>query len=150
MRINNDLERMGDEAVNIAEHSLALAEVEPLVLPPQMEMITSASLSMVLGALDSFVKADAEAARAICAADDEVDGYNREVIEAVWKMVKQDPRTLERATRLFSVSRHLERIADHATNIAEDVVYYVEGVIIRHQSNSPNQASNALFSVNHP
>jgi phosphate transport system protein len=142
MRINNDLERMGDEAVNIAEHAVALAEAEPLVAPAQMGMIATATMSMLLGALDSFVKADSAAARAVCAADDEVDAYNRAIIEGVWGMVKQNPEVIERATRLFSVSRHLERIADHATNIAEDVVYFVEGVIIRHQSNLQNQSPN--------
>ena len=139
MRINNDLERMGDEAVNIAEHAMVLAQSEPLAMPPQMQLIASSTMSMLLGALDSFVKADAAAARAVCAADDEVDDYNRAVIECVWKMVRQNPEVIERATRVFSVSRHLERIADHATNIAEDVVYFVEGVIIRHQSNLHEQ-----------
>jgi phosphate transport system protein len=70
-----------------------------------------------------------------------VDEYNRQVIETVWQMVKQNPETIESATRLFSVSRHVERIADHATNIAEDVVYLVEGVIIRHQSVFHSQSS---------
>lgn len=132
MRINNDLERMGDEAVNIAEHAQTLAQSEPLVYPPQIEQMTAATMRMLLGSLDSFIKADPYAARDICAADDEVDDYNRRVIEQVWQMMKQDSSTIERATHLFSVSRHLERIADHATNIAEDVVYMVEGVIIRH------------------
>lgn len=134
MRMSNDLERVGDEAVNIAEHSLVLANCEPLPLPAEMAKITAATMGMLLGALDAFVKEDALMARDICAADDVVDNYNRAIIECAWKMVKQDPSVVERATRLFSVSRHIERIADHATNIAEDVVYYVEGVIIRHSS----------------
>jgi phosphate transport system protein len=141
MRINSDLERMGDEAVNIAEHAIFLAESAPLAFPPQLELMTAATMRMLLGSLDSFVKMDPVAARAICAEDDEVDEYNRQVIETVWQMVKQNPETIESATRLFSVSRHVERIADHATNIAEDVVYLVEGVIIRHQSVFHSQSS---------
>ena len=89
-------------------------------------------MRMVRESLDAFVQGDAQAARRICAEDDEVDGLNREIIDAVWRMMQDDPQTVERATHLFSVSRHLERIADHATNIAEDVVYMVEGKIIRH------------------
>ena len=132
MRINNDLERMGDEAVNIAEHAILLAQAPPLAYPPQIATMTAATVRMMLGSLDSFVKADPQAARDICASDDEVDNYNRAIIEQVWQIMRADPTTIERATYLFSVSRHLERIADHATNIAEDVVYMVEGIIIRH------------------
>jgi phosphate transport system protein len=134
MKINNDLERMGDEAVNIAEHAAFLAQAEPIPMPPQLSMITTAAMRMVRESLDAFVNSDVQAARRICAEDDEVDQLNREIISSVWATMKQDPQTIERATHLFSVSRHLERIADHATNIAEDVVYMVEGKIIRHRA----------------
>ena len=132
MKINNDLERMGDEAVNIAEHASFLARNNPIPVPPQLSAITAAAMRMVRESLDAFVQGDVQAARRICAEDDEVDALNREIINAVWRMMQDDPQTVERATHLFSVSRHLERIADHATNIAEDVVYMVEGKIIRH------------------
>ena len=132
MKINNDLERMGDEAVNIAEHASFLSRSNPIAVPPQLSAITAAAMRMVRESLDAFVQGDVQAARRICAEDDEVDGLNREIITAVWRMMQDDPQTVERATHLFSVSRHLERIADHATNIAEDVVYMVEGKIIRH------------------
>jgi len=134
MKINNDLERMGDEAVNIAEHAAFLARAEPISVPPQLSMITTAAMRMVQESLDAFVNSDVQEARRICAEDDEVDELNREIISAVWALMKKDPQTIERATHLFSVSRHLERIADHATNIAEDVVYMVEGKIIRHRA----------------
>ncbi|MBI4465774.1 MAG: phosphate signaling complex protein PhoU [Acidobacteria bacterium] len=134
MKINNDLERMGDEAVNIAEHAVFLASSDPLSLPPLLSDLTEASMRMVRESLAAFVNGDVQAARRICAEDDIVDQYNREVINSVWKMMEQDPKTIERATHLFSLSRHLERIADHATNIAEDVVYMVEGKIIRHRA----------------
>jgi phosphate transport system protein len=132
MKINSDLERMGDEAVNIAEHASFLAHKLPLPVPLQLSAITSGALKMVWESLDAFVEGDAEAARRICGEDDEVDRLNQEIIDALWKMMREDPDLVERATHLFSVSRHLERIADHATNIAEDVVYMVEGKIIRH------------------
>lgn len=134
MKINNDLERMADEAVNIAEHASFLSHNKPLALPPQLTAMTAAAMRMVRESLDAFVKGDVLEARRICAEDDVVDGLNREIIDSVWRMMQSDPQTVERATHLFSVSRHLERIADHATNIAEDVVYMVEGKIIRHHS----------------
>ena len=134
MKINNDLERMGDEAVNIAEHASFLARNAPIRVPPQFQAITTAAMRMVWESLDAFVLGDTINARRICADDDEVDQLNREIINAVWRIMRDDPDTVERATHLFSVSRHLERIADHATNIAEDVVYMVEGKIIRHHS----------------
>ena len=134
MKINNDLERMGDEAVNIAEHASFLSRMEPIAVPPQLKDITEAAMRMVHESLDAFVLGDVSAARRICAEDDEVDRLNREIINAVWRMMRDDPETVERATHLFSVSRHLERVADHATNIAEDVVYMVEGKIIRHHA----------------
>ena len=134
MKINNDLERMGDEAVNIAEHAVFLANSDPIALPPRLNDQTEAAMRMVRESLAAFVTGDAHAARLICAEDDIVDQYNREVINMVGRMMERDPKTIERAMHLFSVSRHLERIADHATNIAEDVVYMVEGKIIRHRA----------------
>jgi phosphate transport system protein len=133
MKINNDMERMGDESANIAEHALFLAGQDPIPMPPRLNDLSEASMRMVRESLAAFVSGDVESARRICAEDDEADQYNREVIDAVWKMMSAEPQTVERATHLFSVSRHLERIADHATNIAEDVVYMVEGNIIRHR-----------------
>ena len=132
MKINSDMERMGDEAANIAGHALFLAGQDPIPMPPRLKDLSEAAMRMVRESLAAFVKGDVSAARHICAEDDEADQYNREVINTVWKMMSAEPQTVERATHLFSVSRHLERIADHATNIAEDVVYMVEGKIIRH------------------
>jgi phosphate transport system protein len=87
---------------------------------------------MVRDSLDAFVKLDAVLARRVCRLDDQVDRYNREVIGQIVASMRQAPDLLEPGLSLFSASRHLERIADHATNIAEDVVYLVEGEIIRH------------------
>lgn len=132
MKIDNDMERIGDEASNIAGHALYLAGRDPLPIPPRLLDLWQVSLRMVRESLEAFVNGDAEAARRICAEDDEADKYDKEVISSLWRTIETDPHTVERATRLFFVSRALERIADHATNIAEDVVYMVEGKIIRH------------------
>jgi len=134
MKINNDLERMGDEAVNIAEHAAFLAETPPIPIPHELPAMTEAAMKMVQDSLDAFVRRDPESARVVCAADSVVDQLNRDIIQQVHQIMREDPSTVERATHLFSVSRHLERIADHATNIAEDVVYMVEGKIIRHRA----------------
>src|SRR5262249_49426154 len=91
------------------------------------------STTMVRGALDAFVNLDAKAARRICGLDDEVDRYNREIIEELYKSMRRDPDLIPAAMHCFSASRHVERIADHATNIAEDVIYLVEGEIARHK-----------------
>ncbi|OFV98333.1 MAG: phosphate transport system regulatory protein PhoU [Acidobacteria bacterium RIFCSPLOWO2_12_FULL_54_10] len=136
MKINNDLERMGDEAVNISEHAIFLGKSDPIPVPTRLHDMAVASMRMVKESLESFVNGDNQSARRICIEDDIVDEYNREVIDEVWKMMKSNPATIERGSHLFSVSRHLERIADHATNIAEDVVYMVEGKIIRHRAES--------------
>ena len=101
-------------------------------------------MRMVRDSLDAFVNSDPLASRQICARDDEIDQYNREIIYSLWKMMGEDPRTIERGTHLFSVARHLERIADHATNIAEDVVYMVEGKIIRHRAEFYQQPTEKL------
>lgn len=132
MKINSDLERMGDLAVNIAERAAFLASLPPIPVPHQLGPMAEAAMRMARESLDAFVNCDSETARRICKADDEVDGYNREVIHELQELMERHPETIPRATHLFSVSRQLERIADHATNIAEDVVYMVEGEIIRH------------------
>jgi phosphate transport system protein len=133
LKINSDLERMGDLAVNIAEHAAFLAERPPLPLPGELDAMTDAAAKMVRESLDAFVNLDAAAARKVLPQDERVDQLNRDAIAIILEGMRSDPGAAERLLRLFSVARHLERIADHATNIAEDVVYMVEGEIIRHQ-----------------
>ncbi len=131
-KINNDLERMGDLAVNIAQRTLDLLK-EPLLKPlidiPRMAELAQA---MVKDSLDAFVRHDAELAREICRRDDDVDRLNDQVFRELLTYMLQDPRSIERAVGLILVGRHLERIADHATNIAEDVVYLVQAKTIKH------------------
>ncbi len=139
LKINNDLERMGDQAVNIAERTLELLK-EPLLKPlidiPRMAQIAQA---MVKDSLDAFVQQDVPRARAVCQRDDEVDRYDDQMFRELLTYMMQDPKAIARAVNLILVSRHLERIADHATNIAEDVIYLVEGKNIKHhaQEKSP-------------
>ena len=132
LKINNDLERMGDQAVNIAERTLELLK-EPLLKPlidlPRMAEIAQ---RMVKDSLDAFVQQDTTLAKTVCERDDEVDRYDDQIFRELLTYMMQDPRAIARAVNLILVSRHLERIADHATNIAEDVIYLVEGKNIKH------------------
>lgn len=138
LKINTDLERMADLAVNIAERALALAQGPEIPVPPTVWQMTDLTNTMVRNSLDAFVKMDADLARRVCRFDDEVDRYNRDIIEEISQYMKQSPAHVDPGLHLFSAVRQLERIADHATNIAEDVVYLVEGKIIRHHPEALN------------
>jgi phosphate transport system protein len=133
MKINNELERMGDLAEDIAERALHLAELPPIPIPDKLQHMTDLTASMVRESLDAFVNLDARQARRVCRMDDEVDRLNDEIIAELMGLMRSSPDMVEPGVSLFSATRHLERIADHATNIAEDVVYLVEGEIIRHR-----------------
>jgi phosphate transport system protein len=131
--INVDLERMGDLAVSIAERALALGEHAVVPVPQELQAMTDLTTVMVRNALEAFLREDARLARSVCRLDDEVDRYNLECIEEIVAAMKEDVALVEPGLSLFSAVRHLERIADHATSIAEDVVYLVEGEIVRHR-----------------
>jgi len=132
MKITTDLERMGDLAVNIAERALELNE-EPLLKPyidiPRMRTIAQ---RMTRDALDAFVRRDKRLARDVIIRDDEVDDLKHLVLHELAFFMVQDPKTVTRAMKISFVAQYLERIADHATNIAEMVIYLVEGKLIRH------------------
>jgi phosphate transport system protein len=132
MKITTDLERMGDLAVNIAERALELNE-EPILKPyidiPKMRSIAQ---RMTQDALDAFVRKDKRLARDVIIRDDEVDDLKHIVLQELAFFMVQDPKTVSRAMKISFVATYLERIADHATNIAEMVIYLVEGKIIRH------------------
>lgn len=132
LRASKDLERMGDLAVNISEQALALNK-EPQLKPyadlPRMSVKVQ---EMVKKSLDAFVQRDATLAQTVCERDDEVDSLDDRIFEELMIMMKKSPEAVERGTRLILVSRHLERIADHATNIAEEVIFMVQGRDIRH------------------
>ena len=132
MMITTDLERMGDLAEEIAERAVHLARPPLLPISDKLQRMTDLTTMMVRQALDSFVNLDTELARTVLRMDDEVDRYNVEIIDEAIRLMKQSPDLVAPGLSLFSATRHLERIADHATNIAEDVVYLAEGVVIRH------------------
>jgi phosphate transport system protein len=134
IKINNDLERIDDLAENITQRTIFLLGHDPVPLPEKMTLMGDAAVSMVHACLDNFIKRDAAASRELCKSDDEIDEWNRQVIAEVTGMMERDPSAIQRCLSLFSICRHLERIGDHATNIAEDVVYMVDGEIIRHSA----------------
>jgi len=134
LKMNNDLERMGDLAVNIAERAAYLADKKGSKLFLDFTKMGEKTIAMVKKALDSLIKMDAKMAEEVCAADDEVDDINRELLYLIQDYIEQNPREVKLLIHLLLVSRHLERIADKATNIAEDVIYMTKGVIIRHRA----------------
>lgn len=133
LKVNGDLERIADLAVNIAERAQVLADYPEFPIPEKLERMIDLSTFMVRNALDSFVNMDSEAARRVWKLDDEVDRLNREVINELYELMEANSTLIRPALHCFSASRHAERIADHATNIAEDVIYLVEGEIARHR-----------------
>jgi len=136
LKVNNDLERMGDLAVNIAERAAFLCK-KPLLSHDDLKIDEMANQvrKMVRMALDALVNQDTALAREVLEADEVVDRIHRGMFEILTERMRQDPDVVERATHIISVSRALERIADLATNIAEDVVFLVEGEVIRHGLN---------------
>ncbi len=132
LQINNDLERMGDEAVNISESSLFLIErppVKPLIDIPRMADIT---INMLKDSITSFVERKPELAKEICGRDDLVDSLRDQIHRELITYMMQDPSTIERALHLLRIARSLERIADLSTNLCEDVIFMVKGKVIKH------------------
>jgi phosphate transport system protein len=137
MMINTDLERMGDLAEEIAERAIHLARPPLLPIPEKLQNMTDLTTMMVRHSLDSFVNLNTMQAQTVMRMDDEVDRYNAEIIEEIVEEMKASPSLIEAGLSMFSAVRHLERIADHATNIAEDVIYLVDGEIVRHRPPPP-------------
>ena len=139
MRINIDLERIGDQAVNIAERAISLnqePQLKPYIDIPRMAQITQ---SMVKDVLDAFVNGDAELARSVCERDDQVDALNDQVFRELLTYMMAESKTITRAVHLIIVSRCLERIADHATNIAEGVIFMVKALVIKHHADAKEE-----------
>ncbi|TFG77091.1 MAG: phosphate signaling complex protein PhoU [Thermodesulfobacteriales bacterium] len=132
MKINNDLERIGDHAVNIAQMALYLADkppVKPLIDIPKM---AEKAIEMLQESLDAFVNKDAELAVEVCKKDDEVDALEPQIVRELVTYMISDPQTIDRALTLILIARGLERVADLATNIAEDAYYMASGKILKH------------------
>jgi len=132
LKINNDLERIADLAVNVAERTRGLNEVGKIPAPFDYPEMGRKVLAMLKLALDALVNLDERAARLTCTLDDEVDAQHRQTYALVKEQIRLHPERIDALVQYLSVSRHLERIADLATNIAEDVLYMIEGEIVRH------------------
>jgi len=134
IKINTDLERMGDLAVNIVQRALALIdlpEVKPLIDIPNMARLAE---EMVRKSLDAFVNRDADLARTVLLSDDSVDRLRTSVYRELIDLMQQNPPIIPQGVDLILISRHLERIADHATNVAEDTLFLVKGIDVRHHA----------------
>lgn len=132
LKVNSDLERVGDLAVNVAERARFLATQPGIGIRLDFARMGEAALGMVNECLESLVQLNVALARKVIRNDQVVDDMNREMFMALQERMRQEPATIERAIHYLSASRHLERIADHATNIAEDVLFLVEGTVVRH------------------
>jgi phosphate transport system protein len=134
LKINNDLERIGDLAAHIAQGAQLLCEMPPIEIPLQLGEMAATSQHMLKKVLDAFVNVDLAAARGIRLADSELDALNRAMTARLKAEISRRPEHLEPLLKLMHICRHLERIGDHATNIAEDLIYLIEGKIVRHTS----------------
>ncbi|WP_164102669.1 phosphate signaling complex protein PhoU [Candidatus Laterigemmans baculatus] len=133
IKINSDLERIADLGCNIAERAEALHHFPLFPIPEDLQVMVQEASAMVRQALDAFVDSDAALARRVIAADDNVDALNRKMIGELQERMKESPENVEPALHCFSATRHLERIADLAENLAEDVIFMAEGAIVRHR-----------------
>ncbi len=134
LKINNDLERVGDLAVNVAERAAFLATQPPVDISFDFQAMARQAQAMLKKSLDSLVNLSAAQAREVLVSDDEIDAMNRQMYLIVQDAIHAHPDQTGSLIHMLSASRHLERIADHATNIAEDVIYMIEGVIVRHKT----------------
>ncbi len=132
LKINNDLERIGDLAVNIAERAVLLSKLPPCEIPFDFQGMAEKVKHMLRTSLDALMELDPNLASDVCRADDEVDAINRGMYLTVEKGMRENPDQIETLMLMLGISRLLERIADHTTNIAEDVIYMTTGQIVRH------------------
>ena len=134
LKIATDLERVGDHAVNIAQAAIRLTQSRPIAPEPEIVEMARLSREMLSDALEAFIRGDAQGGRDVCLRDDKVDALNRSVFRILLTHMMEDPHVIGAGMELFLVSRNLERVADLATNIGEDVVFLVEGKSIKHRA----------------
>ena len=134
LKIANDLERVGDHAVNIAQSAERLSQARPITPEPEIIEMARLARDMLSDALEAFIRGDAAAGREVCLRDDKVDALHRSVFRILLTHMMEDPHMIGAGMELFLVSRNLERVADLATNIGEDVVFLVEGKSIKHHA----------------
>ncbi len=133
LKINNDLERIGDLGRNIAKRAAYLSNAAPLELPPQLREMAAKAQTMVKNGLDALVNGDAALARQVRLDDDAVDDLRSQIRADMMEHIRKNPTQVELLLKINAVAKHLERIADMATNVAEDVIYLVQGDIVRHR-----------------
>jgi phosphate transport system protein len=143
MKINNDLERIGDHAVNLAQSAVQYAQRPPVRESdiPRMAQITK---EMLRDSIDAFIHGDAPKARGVLVNDDVIDNLNKEILADLVVIIREDPACLEQALELARVSRNLERVADLATNIAEEVVFIAEAQVVKHHIEEKRQAARQI------
>ena len=146
MKIANDLERVGDHAVNIAQSTQRLAQARAIAPEPELVEMARIARDMLSDALEAFIRGDAAAGRAVCLRDDKVDALHDSVFRILLTHMMEDPHTIGAGMELFLVSRNLERVADLATNIGEDVVFLVEGKSIKHHAEDRGEPREAGVS----
>jgi phosphate transport system protein len=139
IRINADLERVGDQAVNIANRVQDLGTLANADLPVDIPKLAGLAGAMVRKALQAFIEGDAEMAQSVLLLDDQVDELNRDAFRALGALIKQKPDLATQALNALIISRNLERVGDHATNIAEDVIFWVRGADVRHHNSSSEE-----------
>jgi phosphate transport system protein len=139
LKITTDLERIGDIATHIGERVLELAKEPPLKRSVDITSIASVASSMVHRSLDAFVRDDVELALEVCASDDDIDTLHAELVRELLGIMREDPSSIGRTMRMLFVSKYLERVGDHATNIAEMVIFMVKGQSIRHMDTVPRE-----------
>jgi phosphate transport system protein len=132
IKINADLERVGDQAVNIVQRVMNMIELPVSELPVDIPAMATRVRAMVRDALRSFIEGDPELAKHVLEADDEVDRINREAFSSLSESMRKNPDAAPQALDVLSIARNLERVADHATNIAEDVIFWIRGADVRH------------------
>jgi phosphate transport system protein len=143
IKINADLERVGDQAVNIAERVMDMSSYPAADLPVDIPRMASTTAGMVKRALEAFIQGDADLARAVLEMDDVVDRMNRDAFVTLSKLMKSSPEQAGPALDALLIARNLERVADHATNIAEDVIFWVRGADVRHGAGSEEPPAQA-------
>jgi phosphate transport system protein len=147
LKINQDMERIGDLARHVADRAQALAEQGDVRIPGELGAMADKARRMLMRSLDAFMHLDASLAREVCASDEEVDRLYRLVTADLTVVMRQHPDAVGLHLQVLHIARHLERIADHATNIAEDLIYMVEGRIVRHQHPIPVPAGSPAVAA---
>jgi phosphate transport system protein len=139
LKINNDLERMGDQAKKIAKRVSYLARVDRVEVPVDFGAMAVRAQDMVKRSLDALVRSDSALAHRVRQDDDELDGMRRTIHEKIKAAIRERPEQIETLMQLYSIAKHLERLGDMATNVAEEVIYMVEGDIVRHQDEDQDE-----------